>query len=185
MEKLPKGPSALLIVNIQIGYINRKTKHLIKDIECLQYYYDKVFVKIFVNSLSSHFTNLTNRYTCTPGSKDSMLAFTPRNDAIIKEKEAYSFVDEEFIKVLHENNVDTIDLCGIDTEIAITKTALDLFENNFRPRVLAEFCASMDGLETHNYALGVLKRAIGEEQVIDDHTSVINKNKVTTGTTAK
>ena len=46
------------------------------------------------------------------------------------------------------------------------KTALDLFEQEFRPVVLGYGCASHGGKDCHEEALHLLTRQIGEAQVL-------------------
>ena len=83
----------------------------------------------------------------------------------------YTCVTPEFEELLSELELDNSGLyiVGCDTEAAVLKTSLDLFERGIEPIILAEFCGSHRGLGFHERALGLLKELIGEERVVADY----------------
>lgn len=56
-------------------------------------------------------------------------------------------------------------LVGVDTDGCVLATAIDLFENNIRPIVLTDYCASNGGEEVHTAAITCMKRLIGTRQI--------------------
>ena len=102
----------------------------------------------------------------SPGSEDVDFAFSVRPDALVIDKPRYSCVDEFLLATLRRWNVTQADVCGIDTDICVTKTAVDLFEAGIVPRVLSRLSASCRDSELHDAALQILRRYIGAAQVI-------------------
>lgn len=76
---------------------------------------------------------------------------------------------------MDKERIDTIDICGIDTDICVMKSAADLFENSITPRVLAEYCASTAGDDHHKAALKIIGRYIGRDQIIYNHVTLQKK----------
>ena len=65
-----------------------------------------------------------------------------------------------------ENNIDEIYLCGFDTDACVSKTALDLFENNYNVYVLKDYCMSSESVELHNVYINNLARLIGKNKIV-------------------
>jgi nicotinamidase-related amidase len=86
-------------------------------------------------------------------------------------KNIYSAITTEFEELLGELDLDNsgMYLVGADTESAVLKTALDLFERSIEPIILSEFCGSHRGLGNHQRALELLKELIGPERVVSDY----------------
>ncbi len=159
-------PAALLIVDVQKGFLNDWTGHIPAKVEALQNRYEKVFVTRFSNPEGSNYRKLIGWQPFAPGTEDTELAFTPRDDAVIIEKAGYSCVTAGFLARLKGLRIDTVHLCGIATDNCVLKCAVDLFEAGLRPIVLADFCASHGGPECHDCGLRLLRRFIGENQVV-------------------
>lgn len=159
---------ALLIVDVQNGFITDKTKHIPSLVEKLQYDYDIVFITKFINKHNPLFRILLNYNKLKPeDEEDIKLAFKPKQDSIIIDKHNYSCVDDNFLNLLKQNNINKIDVCGIETDVCVTKCAVDLFENEIMPFVLKDYCATNSEMYFANdIALEMLKRYIGEKQII-------------------
>ena len=102
--------------------------------------------------------------------KDSMefeLAFNPCEKSVLILKSQYSLIQPYFLNELETKKINSIDICGIDTEVCVLKNAVDLIENNIRPRILTRFCASTAGMDAHKFGINTLLRFIGKEQVIE------------------
>ena len=157
--------AGLLIIDVQQGFINAATRHLPARVADLQDDYDHVFATQFVNPPDSPYRRLIGWQRFAPGSDDVQLAFTPRDGVPVIEKHIYSCVTPALIDQVRQARVDELHLCGIATDNCVLKSAVDLFEVNWRPVVLADFCASHAGAEYHKWALAILERFLGKEQV--------------------
>lgn len=157
---------ALLIVDVQNGFVNEKTKHIPKLVEKLQYDYSFVIATRFINLPDSPYRKLIKWEHLSPETDEIELAFKPKEGTVIIDKYIYSCIDERFILLLKENGIDAVDICGIDTDICVTKCAVDLFERNIIPYVLKDFCATHADAEIQEAALVILARYIGKSQII-------------------
>ena len=158
--------TALLVVDVQKGFINAHTAHIVQRVEQLLDKYQHIFCAKFFNPQGSFYRRLLHWHEIERGSKDHEFAFKVPQNALIIEKSTYSCVSKSFVQLLKRRGIRRIDLCGLDTEICVTKSAVDLIERGPVPRVLAHYCASSGGEQFHQWGLEVLKRFIGEGQLI-------------------
>jgi len=66
-----------------------------------------------------------------------------------------------------QDGIDEVHLCGADIHTDIMMTAMGLFNVGIRPVVINDLCATRFGIVCHEAALTVLKRAIGDSQVVN------------------
>lgn len=157
---------ALLIVDVQRGFINSHTAHIPSLVERLQHEYQTVFATQFSNPEGSNFRRLIHWQRFTPGSTDIELAFVADPKTQVIHKSIYSCVTDRFLSDLRREKITEIHVCGIDTDICVTKCAVDLFESGLTPFVLEKYSASHAGEAAHAGAINVLKRFIGKGQII-------------------
>ena len=158
--------SVLLIVDVQKGFINDHTRHIPAAVEELQAGYDRTVATRFVNPEGSPYRKLIGWPRFEPGSEDTELAFAPRPGTVMIEKSIYTCIDAAFLTRIDAWGAAAVDICGIATDNCVLKCAVDLFEQGRRPRVLSEYCASHGGPECHAAGLLLLRRLIGEAQVV-------------------
>lgn len=87
---------------------------------------------------------------------------------VVFDKYTYSSVNQETIAFLKRNKIDTVFICGIDTDCCVMETAVDLFEQLIHPYVLTHSSASNGGQESHEAAIEVLSRLIGRNNVVQE-----------------
>ncbi|AJQ45357.1 isochorismatase [Ureaplasma diversum] len=89
----------------------------------------------------------------------------------VVDKNVYNCINQQFLDKLYEINnnqlPDKIYIVGADTDCCILIVATALFENNIRPVVLLNYCASNGGELAHNAGILCLKRLIGKDQLVD------------------
>ena len=158
---------ALLIVDVQNGFINDATQHIVSKVEKLQNEYEHVYATRFVNPKTSPYRELLGWERFGEGSADVPLAFRPVEGVEVFDKSVYTSASEDFLRKLRDKGIDEVFVCGISTDACVSATAVDLFENGIRPVVLAGACASHGGMEYHEAALRILRRLIGKEQVVE------------------
>jgi nicotinamidase-related amidase len=158
--------SQLLIIDVQSGFINEWTAHVPMRVASLQDSFDRVLVTRLYNPQKSLYRKLIGWNGFSLGSVDTQLAFAPRTDATIIDKSTYSCVNEGLLDRLRRDAVSRVHLCGIGTDSSVMISAVDLFEAGIEPVVLAHACASAAGHADHQAGLQILKRLIGDKQVI-------------------
>ncbi len=157
---------ALLIVDVQVGFINEATRHILPKVEALQKRYQHVYATRFVNKEGSPYRKLLDWHRFGERSADVALAFQPSDGAVIIDKSIYTCVDAGFLEDLRNKGVDEVAICGIDTDACVSACAVDLFENGIKPVLLSDACASHAGAEFHEAALRILGRLIGKRQIV-------------------
>ena len=160
--------SCLLLIDVQEGFITEGTEHVIPRIEELlsKKKFDHIAATRFINSENSPYRNILNWDKLTDGPETDLVPAVCEAADTIFEKDVYTAVSKEFLKYLSKNSVDELFIAGIDTDCCVLKTAADLFEKNIRSRVLAYYSASNGGQQSHDAALCVLHRLIGNDNVI-------------------
>lgn len=157
---------ALLIIDVQVGFVNDATRHILPKVEALQKRYEHVYATRFINAEGSPYRKLLNWHRFYESSEDVPLAFEPAVGVTVIDKNVYTCVTTEFMEDLHRKGVEEVAICGIDTDACVSACAVDLFENGFRPILLSEACASHAGAEFHEAALRILARLIGKNQIV-------------------
>ena len=156
----------LLIIDLQNNFINENTKDIpdkIKDyIETNTL--DYVCFTKFINELDNNFYNKLNYIGCVED-EDREIVLNTDNYKIFTKK-TYTALTKELKEYIKLNNINTIYLCGIDTDACVLKTALDLFDYNLDVKILKDLCMSHSGIDYHNYALILLEKLIGKNNII-------------------
>lgn len=160
---------ALLIVDLQIGFISPYSAHIVPIIESIQNDYDLVIATRFVNPPVSNYRKIIGWHGFSEGSDETKLAFKPTAECLVIEKNIYSCIDKMFVRHLLNHRICTVHICGLDTDVCITKCAVDLFEYGFRPCIIENACASHLGFDKHRIAIDSIRRFIGDDQIIYDN----------------
>ena len=155
----------LLIIDLQKGFITVDTRVIVPKIQNLLGNFNGfVFATQFVNR-GGPFSDILQYNSLKYSSEIELIPFVKEMSNGIFVKHLYSGLTKEFLDVIRHKNIDTVYICGVDTDGCVLKTALDLFEENIKPIVLADFCALMGGIEYHLAGLKVLERSIGKDNV--------------------
>lgn len=155
----------LLIVDVQAGFINPSTGHIPEAVQRLQDRFATVFASRFENAPDSPFRRWKGLARFAPGMPETALAFTPRADARVFAKGGYSAATDAVIAGAKDADL-PVHLCGIATDNCVLATAIDLFEAGIRPIVIADACASHAGPDYHEAGMLLLKRLLGEAQIV-------------------
>ena len=158
--------TALLIVDVQVGFINDATRHILPKVEALQKRYKHVYATRFINADGSPYRRLLGWHRFYTDSDDVPLAFQPVDGVVVLDKYVYTCVTPAFLQDLRDNSIEEVAICGIDTDACVSACAVDLFENGIRPVLLSDACASHAGAEYHEAALRILARLIGKNQIV-------------------
>lgn len=156
----------LIIIDVQKGFVNDATRHLPDRVADLQAGYGSVLATRFVNPEGSAHRRLMGWARFAPDSAEAELAFEARAGALIIDKASYTGNETELLERVRVMGAVDVHLCGIATDNCVLAVAVALFEAGLRPVVLADYCASHAGAEYHDWGLKILRRLIGEAQVV-------------------
>ncbi len=86
---------------------------------------------------------------------------------VVVDKFTYSpFVDTKLEDTLLEMGVDEVLVFGMDTDVCVLTTAVDLFDRGFHPVVVTDLSMSHAGHQYHDAAIAILPRYIGAKNVV-------------------
>lgn len=158
----------LLVIDVQNGFVSERTEHIISVLneKINEFNGELIIATKFINLPGSAYQSLLNwkRLTTTP--EIELLDFVEKKCTYIIEKNVYTAWCKKLEEVLRKHNIKEVYITGIDTDCCVLKTAIDLFENDIKPIVIKDCCASNGGDESHKAAIKVLERTIGREQIL-------------------
>lgn len=161
----------LLVVDVQNGFINDYTRHIPERIATLieRDHHHPVYFTRFINIEGSPFRRLLRWDECAePPDTELTVELLPfASDERVFSKPGYAGLPEHLTEHLLAEDVTSVGVVGIDTDMCVLKVALDLFDVNIEPRVYIDCCASTAGLQSHLAGLAVLARNIGADHLYD------------------
>ena len=161
----------LLVVDVQNGFMNEYTRHvvdrIVKLIESEEY--EPVLFTRFVNVPGSPFHKFVGWHACESEPEttlvDPMQRYATPDRTFTKP--GYAGVSDDLREYLKGQDFNRITLAGVDTDMCVLKIAMDIFDLGIEPVVLTDCCASTAGLQSHLAGLAVLARNIGAHQLHD------------------
>lgn len=156
----------LLVIDFQNEFINKNTDKSVIDINNLvkSNKYDNVLFTKFINDKNNPTYKKLDWNGCI--SEDSQSICMDTNNYKVIEKSTYTAYNDKLKKYININNIENIYLCGIDIECCVLVTALNLFENGYNVFILKDYVYCTHGEERKNNAIEILKRNIGEKNVL-------------------
>lgn len=158
----------LLVIDVQKGFINASNEYILPLIENLlqNYHEGPIIATKYINN--DALLEKWSKYHAVKAENETAYAFNiTKYTNLIWEKNTYSALTVELKEYLQKEQIQTVYLVGLSTDCCILKTALDLFEAKIRPVVVSKYCAASHP-EYHLEGLKLLKRLIGDAQVIED-----------------
>jgi nicotinamidase-related amidase len=157
--------TALLVIDVQSYFLKRSPKEL--PMRIANYIkssnYDYIGFTVFRNKDGSNWEK-TLGWDKSKRNEDVQLPIdfedlaTPENTF---EKYTYSALKQiSLIERLKAEDIETIDICGIDTDACVLATAYEAFDEGYRTKILFELCYSRANLqeETKSIALRTIQK---------------------------
>lgn len=161
----------LLIVDVQVGFINEFTHHIPQRVVRLidrDRYAPLLFTR-FVNVSGGPYDRFLDWHSCNGEPETDIVPelqpFTQPD--FVFSKLGLCGMPDELIDYLHQHSLERIFIVGIDTDMCVLKIAMDLFDMSIEPIVFTDCCASTAGLQAHLAGLAVLSRNIGAMRLRD------------------
>lgn len=163
-------PRAIIVVDVQNGFINPATTHIpgrIKSLLDAVAFEHRIFTQFF-NPPDSPYEKLLHWTKLRSAHEVAIVDELKAYPTVVFRKPVYSCLDQKFLHHAESHQIKEFYIAGIDTDSCVLKCAVDLFEQGFKPMVLADRCMSHGGQAAHDAALTILPRFIGGDQVITD-----------------
>jgi nicotinamidase-related amidase len=162
-------PDPLVVVDVQRGFLNTYTEHIPARIRRLIQTgdYEPLFFTRFINSEGSAYHRLLDWHACAgPPETDLVAELGPFvAEGALFDKHGLTGLPESLGARLEELGLRQTAIAGIDTDMCVLKTAMDIFDMGIEPRVLIDCCASTAGLQAHLAGLAILSRNLGPHQL--------------------
>jgi nicotinamidase-related amidase len=166
----------LIVVDMQNGFINGKSRHIIgavgRAVAAARQNGVPIFFTRFQNLEGSAWERLIGWSRLRePPETDLHPDVAPwaRPEEIV-DKAQYSSLVGPVAAAVESGHVVSVALCGIATDGCVLKTAVDLFEAGVRPLILTDAVASHAGEDVHNAGLLLAGRFIGRSQLVSIDT---------------
>ncbi len=162
-------PSMLLVVDVQNGFVNEHTRHIIDAVNRLIGAFlgrgEPVAFTRFVNTPGSGYARWIDWTRFMHGPENDLHDAVDAGAGKVFIKHGYTAFTPEFETFVGAQRVERLVLCGIATDGCVLKSAVDAFERDIEPVVVTDACASHAGSETHEAGLLLLGRFIGARQL--------------------
>ena len=171
MKKGNKMKNVLVVIDLQVGFINDNTVKVANNIRDLLYSekYDAVIATKFTNMPGSSYDSFLGWTGMMGEDEKELLPFVEEYADRIISKCSYSCVkNTNFIQSLLslcDGIPEEVTLVGVDTDACVLATAIDLFEMGIKPIIIEDCVGSSGGEECHEAGMLILKRSIGKEQI--------------------
>lgn len=166
-------PSCVLVVDVQNGFISPATAELpaaIRQFLKTTQFQHRIFTRFINPGAGSMFVEVLNWKQMQSGTE---IAISPELEdlpTLVVDKHTYSpFLNTELENALREREVRKLLVCGINTDICVLTTAVELADRDFHPVVVKDLCMSTAGTEPHEAALRILPRYIGGKNVVSSN----------------
>ena len=167
MRAIEQTGACLLVVDAQRQFVTPVTEHLVPRLaEALADYGRVVFARL-VPAEDSPVVRWKGFRAVAAGEAGSALAVEPPAGAevLVTAKTGFSALTAEARAWLREREVRAVHVCGMDTDLCVTRTLYDVMEAGFEPVLRADLCASAAGEAMHAHGLAVARRLIGRARV--------------------
>lgn len=160
----------LLVVDVQNGFVNDSTRHVLEPINALIRQWrenDKTIVfSRFINPENGLWERLRDWHECKTGPATLLHQDLLTDGAAVRDKQTYTAWGPDLAELCRDRLLDTAVLCGIDTNECVLATAMDIFDAGIRPIVAVDCCASGAGDRFHQAGILLLERALGAHQML-------------------
>ena len=161
----------LLIVDVQLGFINDFTHHIPQRVAKLidSGEYDPILFTRFINVPDGPYSRFLKWDGCNCEPESNIvpeLATFATQDRVFS-KSGLCGLPNELTDYLLKQGMEKVYVVGIDTDMCVLKIAMDLFDIGVEPIVLTDCCASTAGLQAHLAGLAVLSRNIGATRLLE------------------
>ncbi|CAM5292101.1 hydrolase [Streptomyces spiroverticillatus] len=167
------GTAALIVIDVQQGFINRHTEAVVPAIADLVARWSDagapVLFSRFVNAPGSPYERITGWSKLRTAEEQAFVqelrSFTSKAGATIDKGQSSVFTAEA-ARLFSQSGWTDLVLCGIDTDSCVYDSAISAYHSGYRPWVVTDACASTGGPQYHDAALLMAARNVGSRQLI-------------------
>ncbi|MFJ8832241.1 isochorismatase family cysteine hydrolase [Micromonospora aurantiaca] len=165
--------AALIVIDMQNGFINDRSRHVIpKVVELVERWEATgrpiVFTRYY-NYPGSPFERLIHWTRMQHSPETEIVPELSRHAARahVLDKPTYSYFTSEGADLAAREGWTDLVFCGVATESCVLKSAVDAFERDLTPWVVTDASASHGGPAAHEAGILVARRFVGAGQLIE------------------
>lgn len=166
----PTARTALVIVDLQRGFIAEGGEHLVDAIaayvDAHRDRYALIIATRFLNQPGSLYETQRDWHAMMSGPPVELVPEIADRAGRILDKSGLAPDRDELWDDLDAEAIERVHLCGMDTDQCVLATALLVWDAGMVPTVLGDLCSSSGGKELHDAARVILRRAIGDRNVV-------------------
>lgn len=164
--------NALVVIDMQIGFINEHTEMLENKIANFIDKYKEHFHSIIGTRYINHTETACYKFEgYTKCMRGSVEAYTSPKLAskytFSFSKDKYSCWTDKLKMYIRENKIDRLYFVGVNTGCCVLHSAFDAYNDVMNCYVISDLCGSTSGEQSHKVALQVLRECITSERVIE------------------
>ena len=163
-------PTCLIVVDVQNGFICPATATLPQRIRTFleQRHFDhRIFTRFINPGEGSRFVNVFNWSSLQSDEEIALASEVATLPTLVVDKHTFSpVVKTDLVIQLKRFKIQTVFVCGLDTDVCVLATASALFDYNFQVKVITDLCMSTAGEAIHQAALQILPRIIGRQNLV-------------------
>lgn len=152
---------ALIVIDMQNGFMNHenfvKLKEKINNL-LAENIYDKIFYTKFINKENSLYRKYLNWHKLS-NTFDQDICVNIVDSSIIFEKYGYG-LNQKDLNYIKNLGINSIDICGLQTDACVFAIAFQLFDNNIFPNILINYCETYPNIKP--YIKEILKVQFGK-----------------------
>jgi nicotinamidase-related amidase len=160
-----------VVVDVQEGFVTPDTQgtvpRIVEHIRRTAHTYASVIATRFLNQPGSLYQSERDWHAMMPGPDTELVPGIRDTADLVIAKHGLAPVPDDLVPVLRGLGVERVALCGFDTDQCVLATALLLWDAGIAPEVLAPLCSSSGGADIHEAGLAILRRSIGDRNVIE------------------
>lgn len=166
-ERLPSDV-CLLVVDVQKQFVIPVTLRLLAPLREAMDGYERIVFSRLVPAEESPVVRWKGFRAMPEAVSASGLAVEPPvgADTLVTLKTGFSALTVEATAWMRARGVRVVHVCGMDTDLCVTRTLYDVMEAGFEPALRADLCASAAGETMHMHGLAVARRLIGRGRVL-------------------
>lgn len=154
----------IIIIDMQKGFMTEHNKHLIERINnyIKENKFDNIFFTKCINNDDSPYVKILNWHKMKDETSQDIILDIPKNSKIII-KHCYG-ISHKDIESMKEKGISEIEICGTDIDACCLAISFNLFDNNIKPIILKDLCASSSrNKNIQDCAFEIIKRQFGNE----------------------
>ena len=160
----------LATYDMQRGFVTPECQPIVPTVtRLIEHFYlqnDLVIFTKFHNTVGSPYSDYLGWRELQHQSSQALLPELETYVQRVFVKYGYSIWTEGVLRYVATHNIEQIYFAGLDTDACIYESALQAFDKHIQPIVVSDACMSSAGQAYHLSALQLLKRQIGEDNII-------------------